>query len=98
MLIVHYLFLLRIVLTEKNIKAVEDDFYHKVIEAKYTEAVGRRCIKNGILRNFSKFTGKHLCQSLFFNKVENECRYCMNIMCVGFPDAAIGGVLLKSCS
>ena len=29
-----------------------------------------RCsIKKGILRNFAKFTGKHLCQSLFFNKV-----------------------------
>ena len=26
------------------------------------------CIK-GILRNFAKFTGKHLCQSLFFNNV-----------------------------
>ena len=26
-----------------------------------------RCsVKNGILRNFSKFTGKHVCQSLFF--------------------------------
>ena len=25
--------------------------------------------KNGVLRNFAKFTGKHLCQSLFFNKV-----------------------------
>ena len=23
----------------------------------------------GVLRNFSKVTGKHLCQSLFFNKV-----------------------------
>ena len=23
----------------------------------------------GVLRNFAKFTGKHLCQSLFFNKV-----------------------------
>ena len=22
----------------------------------------------GVLRNFAKFTGKHLCQSLFFNK------------------------------
>ena len=30
----------------------------------------RRCsIKNGVLKNFTKFTGKHLCQSLFFNKV-----------------------------
>ena len=25
--------------------------------------------KKGILRNFAKFPGKHLCQSLFFNKV-----------------------------
>ena len=25
--------------------------------------------KEGVLRNFAKFTGKHLCQSLFFNKV-----------------------------
>ena len=25
--------------------------------------------KKGVLRNFLKFTGKHLCQSLFFNKV-----------------------------
>ena len=26
-------------------------------------------IKKGVLRNFAKFTGKHLWQSLFFNKV-----------------------------
>ena len=25
--------------------------------------------KKGVLRNLTKFTGKHLCQSLFFNKV-----------------------------
>ena len=25
--------------------------------------------KKGVLKNFEKFTGKHLCQSLFFNKV-----------------------------
>ena len=29
----------------------------------------RRSIKNGVLRNFAKFTRKHLCQSFFFNKV-----------------------------
>ena len=35
-----------------------------------SEAVARRCsVKKGVLRNFTKFTGKHLCQSLFFNKV-----------------------------
>ena len=36
----------------------------------FTEAVFQRCsIKKGVLKNFTKFTGKHLCQSLFFNKV-----------------------------
>ena len=25
--------------------------------------------KKGVLKTFAKFTGKHLCQSLFFNKV-----------------------------
>ena len=30
----------------------------------------RRCsVKKGVLRNFAKFTGKHLCLRLFFNKV-----------------------------
>ena len=30
----------------------------------------RRCSgRKGVLKNFAKFTGKHLCQSLFFNKV-----------------------------
>ena len=29
-------------------------------------------MKKGVLKNFTKFTGKHLCQSLFFNKVEKE--------------------------
>ena len=28
--------------------------------------------KKGVLRNFAIFTGKHLCQSLFFNKVKKE--------------------------
>ena len=29
----------------------------------------RRCsLRKGVLRNFANFTGKHLCQSLFFNK------------------------------
>ena len=26
-------------------------------------------MKKGVLKNFAKSTGKHLCQSLFFNKV-----------------------------
>ena len=29
----------------------------------------RSSMKKGVLKNFAKFTGKHLCRSLFFNKV-----------------------------
>ena len=37
--------------------------------------------KKGVLRNFAKFTGKHLCQRLFFNKKESlaqvfSCKFC----------------------
>ena len=35
----------------------------------------RYSIKKGVLKNFTKFTGKHLCQSLFFNNVSDQkCR------------------------
>ena len=40
-------------------------------------------VRKGALRNFTKFTGKHLCQNLFFNKVKKEtlaqvfsCEFC----------------------
>ena len=29
--------------------------------------------KKGVLRNFARFTGKYLCQSLFFNKSDSDC-------------------------
>ena len=32
----------------------------------------RFSVKKCVLRSFAKFTGKHLCQSLLFNKVEEE--------------------------
>ena len=33
----------------------------------------QRCsMKKGVLRNFTKFTGKHLCLSLFFDKVAGQ--------------------------
>ena len=35
-----------------------------------TEGVVRRCsVKKGVLKNFAKCTGRHLCHGLFFNKV-----------------------------
>ena len=40
-------------------------FYTEYSQKKY-----RRCsVKKGVLTNSTKFTGKHLCHSLFFNKV-----------------------------
>ena len=40
------------------------------------EAVVRR----GVLRNFTNFTGKHLCQSLFFNKVASSGLHACNFV------------------
>ena len=41
----------------------------------YTKSSRQRSsMKKGVLRNFAKFTGKHLCQRLFFNKV--ACQSC----------------------
>ena len=46
----------------------------------------QRCsLRKGVLRNFTKFTGKHLCQSLFFNKVAGrlgDCFYLLFILCL----------------
>ena len=40
----------------------------------------QRCsMKKTVLRNFTKFTGKHLCQCLFFNKVT-----LVQVFCCGF--------------
>ena len=42
----------------------------------------RGSVKKGVLRNFAKFIGKHLCQSLFFNEVAEtlaqvfSCEFC----------------------
>ena len=40
------------------------------------EAATRGVLKKGVLINFAKSTGKHLCQSLFFNKVAGLRRRC----------------------
>ena len=63
------------VLEEKSsFKILELIFFSKLDWGSYIISVARSShrscsIKKGILKNFSKFTGKHLCQSLFFNKV-----------------------------
>ena len=40
--------------------------------------------KKGVLRNFAKFIGKHLCQSLFFNKVVFKKRLWHRCFTVSF--------------
>ena len=43
--------------------------YSNYYEERFRDSHQRCSIKKGALRNFAKFTGKYLCQSLFFNKV-----------------------------
>ena len=38
----------------------------------------RSSLKKGVLRNFTKFAGKHLCQSLFFKKVTGPATLLKN--------------------
>ena len=41
-----------------------------LLERRPLELVAQRCsVRKDVLRNFTKLTGKHLCQSLSFNKV-----------------------------
>ena len=43
---------------------------HQVLFESLFRSRHRRCsVRKGVLRNFAKFTGKHLCQSHFFKKV-----------------------------
>ena len=37
----------------------------------YRSSHQRGSVRKSVLRNFTKFTGKHLCQSLLFNKARN---------------------------
>ena len=42
----------------------------------HVRSSNQRCsIKKGVLRNFAKSAGKHLCQSLFFGKVAGACNF-----------------------
>ena len=46
----------------RNLMFINDDYMLK-------SSISEVFYKKGVLRNFTKFKGKHLCQSLFFNKV-----------------------------
>ena len=44
-------------------------FSHRILSCPCRNSHPEVFCKKGVLRNFTKFTGKHLCQNLFFNKV-----------------------------
>ena len=68
-----HIFLYIFFLFNFSVAVLEIKSQYVVIEVS-TEAVARRCsFKKGILRNFAKFTGKHLRQGPFFNKIAGFC-------------------------
>ena len=63
-----------ITLVRKRLENKDNQFHEAVpIEKRVSIGFGSShqswSMKKGYLRNFTKFTGKHLCQSSFFNKV-----------------------------
>ena len=51
-------------------------------------------MKKVVFRNFTKFTGKHLCQSLFFNKVAGLRNRCFPVNFVRSPTISFYSTLL----
>ena len=45
--------------------------FDKPLIRKYRSSRPKVFCKKGVLKNVAKFTGKHLCQGLYFNKVEH---------------------------
>ena len=75
----------------KHIQASAADVLHTLLEQEIsiganTRSSHWRCsVKKDVLKNFAKFTEKHLCQSLFFNKVaglSGDFLYRTTLKCV----------------
>ena len=55
---------------------INDEYFSQGMDKEdYNNAVFRNILpdvsyKTSVLKNIAKFTGKHLCQSLFFNKLQ----------------------------
>ena len=51
------------------------------VDGLWSEAVARKCsLKKGVVENFTKFTGKQLCQSLSFDKLEFHFYFHLNFI------------------
>ena len=63
----------------------------KFLFCQTTRSSHQRCsVKKVVLRNFAKFTGKHLRQSLFFNKVANKMPTIKGLQVYGLQEPTYG--------
>ena len=65
---------------------------------KFQKQSPRVFFKKGVLRNFAKFTGKYLSQSLFLIKLQYSCEFCKiskNTFCYATPPVAASEVSEK---
>ena len=71
-LLPHYRRNLTIVISDSNCMSLTWTLLHLILFLKISlltrSSLPAVFCKNGILKNFKKFTGKHVCQSFFFNK------------------------------
>ena len=98
MFVIHYLTylcLFPIVLTEKykSMKAVENDFYHKVIEAKCTEAVARRYSIKKLFLEILQNSQENTCARVKYTLTQVfSCEFCeisKNTLSYRTPPAAV---------
>ena len=73
--------------TRLDFDRVQSKYFFKTYRSSHPEVF---CEK-GVLRNFTKFIGKQLCQSLFFNKVAGLRRRCFRT-----PLVAVRNNLIQS--
>ena len=65
------LLLLRVLIT--RVQQFLGNVHYKNLNANIFRSSHQRCsIKTGVLKNIAKFTAKHICQSLFFNKIASN--------------------------
>ena len=68
--VIRFTFTFFLIITTTTVNISNVCFWFKLKRLQRIRSSYQRCfIIKGVLRNFSKFTGKQLCQSLFFNKV-----------------------------
>ena len=76
---------------EPNLNLETEGKINNFLKHYYFRSSHLRCsVKKGVLRNFAKFTGKHLCQRFFFNKAAGQSCNCFRISKKFFKDEVSG--------